>query len=110
MRYVARFFALIFSTFFSVSALALFSILGLYLFYEQQLPNINNLHEIELQIPLRIYSQDKQLIAEYGTKRRNPVSFGQIPLQLHQAFVAIEDARYYGQSRFLKSKGSYERV
>lgn len=95
MRYIAKFFTLLLSNILSLSALALTVLCGFYFFYAPQLPDSRDLHQIELQVPLRIYSHDNQLIAEYGAKRRRPVNFAQIPPRLRQAFIAIEDARYY---------------
>lgn len=48
-----------------------------------------------MQVPLRIYSQDHKLIAQYGTMRRTPVSLKDVPLNLIRAVLATEDARYY---------------
>ncbi|MGB0846754.1 MAG: penicillin-binding protein 1A [Thiolinea sp.] len=95
MRYLAKLFTLFGSTLLTLSTLALTGLTGLYFFYSPQLPDSKDLHHIQLQVPLRIYSKDEQLIAEYGTKRRRPVRFEQIPERLRQAFIAIEDARYY---------------
>ena len=47
------------------------------------------------QIPLRIYSNDIKLIAEYGEKRRQPVSFDELPETLVQAVLAAEDERFF---------------
>lgn len=95
MRYLTKLLTLLLSTLLSLSTLALTALCGLYFFYAPQLPDSKDLLQIELQVPLRIYSHDNQLIAEYGAKRRRPVSFAQIPPRLRQAFIAIEDARYY---------------
>ena len=40
---------------------------------------------------MRVYSSDNQLIAEFGEKRREPVSLDQVPQQLIDAFLAAED-------------------
>ncbi len=51
--------------------------------------------DIRLQTPLRVFSADNRLIAEFGEKRRAPVTIEQIPtIQLH-AFLAAEDSRFY---------------
>lgn len=60
-----------------------------------QLPDISNLQHVKLQVPLRIYSQDGSLIAEFGEKRRQPTSINEIPVSIIQAFLATEDSRYY---------------
>lgn len=48
-----------------------------------------------MQVPLRIYSADQQLIAEIGEQRRIPLRIEEIPLTLKQAFLAAEDDRFY---------------
>ena len=68
---------------------------GLYAYMEFALPNVSTLNDVHMQIPLRIYSADSKLIAEYGAKRRAPVTINQVPKQLIQAILATEDARFY---------------
>ncbi|MDI9246741.1 penicillin-binding protein 1A [Marinobacter sp. CHS3-4] len=68
---------------------------GFYLYLRPGLPPVEKLLDIKLQTPLRVYSADDKLIAEFGEKRRAPVTIEQIPtIQLH-AFLAAEDARFY---------------
>nr|WP_227538170.1 penicillin-binding protein 1A [Marinobacter vulgaris] len=68
---------------------------GFYLYLRPGLPPVDQLLDIKLQTPLRVYSADDRLIAEFGEKRRAPVTIEQIPtIQLH-AFLAAEDARFY---------------
>jgi len=62
---------------------------------ELQLPNVETLKDVHMQVPLRIYTQNGKLIAQYGAKRRIPVTLKQVPKQLIQAVLATEDARYY---------------
>ena len=50
---------------------------------------------MQLQVPLRIYSDDKKLIAEYGEKRRIPVSYDAIPQPLINALLSTEDQRFF---------------
>ncbi len=81
--------------FFAMVALGLAGLIALYLYLEPELPSIEGLSDIQLQVPLRIYSSEGGLIAEYGEKRRSPKSIDQIPLQMRQAFLAAEDDRFY---------------
>ncbi|MDA8021682.1 MAG: penicillin-binding protein 1A [Gammaproteobacteria bacterium] len=60
-----------------------------------QLPTIDDIRRVRLDIPLRIYSADKQLIAEYGNERRIPVPLERTPPLLIDAVLAIEDDRFY---------------
>jgi len=66
-----------------------------YLYYLPQIPSVNQLKNTQLQLPLRVYSQENKLIAEFGQYRRRPVSYDKIPKNLRNAFIAIEDKRFY---------------
>ncbi len=61
----------------------------------QQLPEVDHLADYDPMLPMRIYARDGTLLAEYGEERREFVPIGQIPLQVRQALLAIEDARFY---------------
>ena len=51
--------------------------------------------QIELQIPLRIYTEDGQLISEFGEQRRRPLEYNEIPKQFVHALIAAEDDRFF---------------
>lgn len=68
---------------------------GLYYHFSPQLPDIETLKEVRFQTPLRVYSADEKLIAEFGEKRRTPISFETIPQRFVQALQAAEDARFF---------------
>ncbi|ERI54157.1 peptidase [Pseudomonas sp. EGD-AK9] len=54
---------------------------------------------MQLQIPLRVYSSDAKLIAEFGEMRRSPIRFDEIPKEFISALLAAEDdnfANHYG--------------
>ena len=71
-------------------------VFGVFLIYlEQQLPDVATLKTVQLQVPLRIYTHDGKLIAEYGEKRRIPVGFAALPQLLVKAVLATEDQRFY---------------
>lgn len=76
----------------------LVGILGLAVIYQRlqpELPSAETLRDVRLQVPLRIYSRDQRLIAEYGEKRRIPLKYEDIPQTLLQAFLAAEDDRFF---------------
>lgn len=82
----------------SLLSLVLAGLLGIvlmYLYYAPRLPDKAAMHQIELQVPMRIYDQNQQLLAEYGDELRRPLAFDKIPKNLINAFIAIEDARFY---------------
>jgi penicillin-binding protein 1A len=78
--------------------LGIFCAIGVGLLYykvKPDLPDVSQLREVQLQMPLRIYTEDGQLIAEYGEKRREPVQISAVPDDLKNAIIASEDARFY---------------
>ncbi|MGB5598573.1 MAG: PBP1A family penicillin-binding protein, partial [Thiothrix litoralis] len=68
---------------------------ALYSHYAPQLPDEAELRKIDIQVPLRIYTKDGELLAEYGERRSRPVTLAEVPRNLSQAFIDIEDARFY---------------
>lgn len=67
----------------------------LYIYLASQLPNVESLKTVQLQVPLRIYTQEGILIQEYGEKRRIPVTYEEIPPTLVHALIATEDQRFF---------------
>jgi penicillin-binding protein 1A len=67
----------------------------LYLRLSPELPSIELLKDVRLQVPLRIYTHDSKLLAEYGEKRRIPLAYKEIPHTIRDAFLAAEDARFF---------------
>ena len=76
-----------------VCGLAL-SLSGAFLYLSPNLPSVESLRSIELQIPLRIYSSDAKLIAEFGEMRRSPIAFDDIPKNFIHALLAAEDDNF----------------
>ncbi len=62
---------------------------------KKELPDIQQLHDVEYQIPLSVYSHDHLLLARFGKKKRTPVNISEVPRSLINAFLAAEDARFY---------------
>lgn len=60
-----------------------------------QLPPTTRLQDVHFQTPLKVYTSDGSLIAEFGEKHRTPVSIQDVPRQLRLAFIAAEDDRFY---------------
>jgi penicillin-binding protein 1A len=70
-------------------------VVALRMVLEPQLPDVEALRDVRLQVPLRVYTHEGKLIAEFGEKRRIPVTIEQVPPTLIQAFLAAEDDRFY---------------
>ncbi len=69
--------------------------LGIYLIIVPKLPSTDSLKDIHFQVPLRIFSRDEKLIAEFGEKKRIPMKADEIPQLLINAVLAAEDDRFY---------------
>ncbi|TAL59105.1 MAG: penicillin-binding protein 1A, partial [Legionella sp.] len=67
----------------------------LYLYLESQLPNVDSLKTVQLQVPLQIFSKEGLLIQEYGEKKRIPLTYEEIPPALVHALIATEDQRFF---------------
>lgn len=68
---------------------------GSYLYLSPGLPQVDNLKEIKLQIPLRIFSSDGKMIGEFGEKWRDPIAIADTPQAIINAILAAEDDRFY---------------
>ena len=79
----------------SISFMVIVALSLLYLYTANQLPDVEALKTIQLQVPLRIYSQDGLLIQEFGEKRREPMEYNQIPPLLIHALLVTEDQRFF---------------
>ena len=77
------------------AALGLAVAVGTYFYLMPKLPDVQELRDIKLQVPLSVYTKDTKLIAQFGETRRYPVDIKDVPLQVKQAFIASEDARFY---------------
>ena len=71
---------------------------GLYYNALGSLPDVSELKTVSFEIPMQIFTKDGKLIGEFGEAKRIPVPLNEIPLKLRQAFLAIEDSRFYEHS------------
>lgn len=68
---------------------------GAYYYIKPNLPDIGELRKVQLQVPLKVYSADGKLIAEFGEKRRTPITFAQLPEHMVQAVISAEDSAFF---------------
>ncbi len=84
---------------FAVFCGLLLSLSGAYLYLSPGLPSVESLRSIQLQIPLRVFSSDGKLIAEFGEMRRSPIRINDVPADFIAALLSAEDdnfAHHYG--------------
>ncbi len=77
----------------AATALAAAAVIWFYLV--PQLPAVETLRDVQFQVPLKVYSRDGLLMAEFGEKRRVPVRLPEVPDGLIKAVLAAEDDRFY---------------
>ena len=65
------------------------------LYISPKLPSRESYTNIRLENPLRIFTSDGKLLAEFGSRRSNPIKYEEIPPQVIQALVSSEDKRFY---------------
>ena len=66
-----------------------------YVYLRPALPQVDTLRDVQLQVPLRVYTRDGRLMASIGEQRRIPVRYSDLPPKLIQAFLATEDDRFF---------------
>lgn len=82
----------------AIIGLAVLGVIALgtvYYLVSPKLPDVETLHNVELQEPMYVYASDGRLMAVFGETRRYPVDIVEVPEPLKQAFLAIEDSRFY---------------
>jgi penicillin-binding protein 1A len=68
---------------------------SLYLYISPKLPDRDTYTNLRLENPLRIYSADNKLIAEFGSRRSTPIKYQEIPPQVTSALISTEDKRFF---------------
>ncbi len=88
-------FKLLFKIGFILGIFGLSILLIITIYLSANLPSIDNLQAGQLEVPLKIYTSDGQLLGEYGENRRTPIALSKIPEKLKLAILATEDRRFY---------------
>ncbi|WP_320153273.1 PBP1A family penicillin-binding protein [uncultured Tolumonas sp.] len=71
------------------------AVAAFYFHLEKDLPDVSMLRDTTWETPLKVYSADGVLMSEFGDVKRIPLQLEQVPLRMQQAFLAIEDSRFY---------------
>ena len=93
--WLARIVAAPFALLLDAALLGLIGVAILLYGMDQDLPDVDALLEVKFEEPLRIYTANHSLMAEFGVQRRRAVAYEDIPPQLVDAFVATEDNRFF---------------
>jgi penicillin-binding protein 1A len=94
IRILLAFFALA-----GIAVVALAALLvGGYYYVAPTLPEAAELRDIQIQVPLQVFSRDGRLIAEFGEMKRTPVAYENLPPVLVSAMLAAEDEHFFEHS------------
>jgi len=84
--------------FIALICIVLMPVLSLNIYIDSKLPDEEKIKDIELQVPLKIFTKDKKLIGEFGEKRRTALKFNNIPNHYINAVLAAEDDNFFNHS------------
>jgi penicillin-binding protein 1A len=71
------------------------ALVGVFLAYESDLPQVSSLEDFEPNIITQVFSADGSILGEFAIEKRVVVSFQDIPPVLRNAIVAVEDADFW---------------
>lgn len=66
-----------------------------FLYLSPKLPSRESYTNIRLENPLRVFTRDGRLLAEFGSRRSDPLKYAAIPPLVVQALISSEDKRFY---------------
>ncbi len=77
---------------------AVLTLAGVFLYLDPLTPQAETYRNVQLETPLRIYTRDGDLLAEFGERRLIPVTLDQVPQAFIDALLDTEDKRFYEHS------------
>jgi len=71
------------------------ALIGVFLAFESDLPQVTSLEEFQPNIITRVFAADGSVLGEFAIEKRVVVEFRDIPPVLRNAIVAVEDADFW---------------
>jgi len=68
---------------------------GLFLYLNPQIPEASSYQNVQIETPLRVYSQNRKLLGEFGERRSIPINLEDVPKNFINALINTEDKRFY---------------
>ena len=78
-----------------VTLLGVYAYICSYVYLAPSLPSAQSMRNVDMQVPLRVYTRGGELIAQIGQEHRIPATYDQIPDLVKHAFLAAEDERFF---------------
>jgi penicillin-binding protein 1A len=74
------------------------SLTAAFLYLDPQIPRAETYRQVRLETPLRVFTAERKLMAEFGERRMVPVTLDQVPPLFVRAVLDTEDKRFYEHS------------
>ena len=71
------------------------ALLGVFLAYESDLPQVSSLEDFQPNIITQVFAADGSVLGQFAIEKRVIVAFADIPPLLRNAIVAVEDAEFW---------------
>lgn len=84
----------IFVTLFIIAGIVLIAGAGLFAFYAKDAPALSE-EELDATVSSKLYAANGEIFQDIGSERREKISPTDVPQQLEDAIVSIEDRRFY---------------
>ncbi|MFX4227531.1 MAG: transglycosylase domain-containing protein [Porticoccaceae bacterium] len=80
---------------FMLACIGLSGAIAVILYLAPALPPVEQLRDVKLQTPLKVFSAEETLIGEFGEQKRTPINYDQIPKQFVHAILSAEDDNFF---------------
>ncbi len=90
-----KFFRISSIVFFILSFIILGVVGSTVLWLKKDLPDIKSLEDFSPPVVSRVFDKDGNLVAEFFVQKRHPVPISEIPRQMIEATIAIEDRKFH---------------
>jgi penicillin-binding protein 1A len=80
---------------FMLACMGLSGAIAVILYLAPALPSVEQLRDVKLQTPLKVFAADETLIGEFGEQKRTPVTYNEIPEQFIHAIISAEDDNFF---------------
>ncbi|WP_106478913.1 penicillin-binding protein 1A [Phytohalomonas tamaricis] len=95
MKFIKRLVFHLFWLLVSLTAGGVLAVIGAALYFAPSLPDVHQLQNYQLQVPLRVFTRDEKLLGEFGEQRRQIVDYDEIPQDFVHALLAAEDSNFF---------------
>ena len=80
------------------------TIASVYYHVKTDLPDVASIQEIQLQVPMKVFSIDGELISQFGEKRRIPLTIDEVPKKLNKPHKCITATKVYHDKLKIRNK------